>query len=208
MAWNERHAAWQNKRCFAVTIVPEEGQPIDLARGLTEYLEAVELATEWLEREDPTRSGTTGIAISETRDGASTEVWRYPSPDRASHERRLVDTFGFDPVSWVPAGKEFKAARPLPAPAPTRRAAAAEPGEPPTRPRVELPRLGSFVQLAWEDSVSRVCLVAGAISLWLTLTLVDVRFLVLMLLAATGLTWRREHRAAAAVRAADDQDLL
>jgi hypothetical protein len=216
MASNQRHAAWQKERSFAVTALPETGEPVDLAGGLTEYLEAVELATDWLEREDPGRTGSTGIAIFETRDGASTEVWRYPSPDRPSHERRLVDTFGFDPVGWTPAVKEFTAERRLPTPAPPRRRDKAEEAprprsEPEREPVLLRPPLRHALPLlrsSWDDTVSRVCLIVGGIALWLTLTLVDVRFVVLVLAAATGLWWRRDHRAAAAVRAANDDDLL
>jgi hypothetical protein len=217
MASNERHAAWHNERSFAVTVLPAEGEPVDLAGGMTDFLEAIDLATDWLEREDPDRTGTTEIAIVETRDGAPNEVWRYPARDRAVHDRRLVETFGFDPVSWVPAVKEFRAARPLPAPAPPRRHERADVAPVP-RPepehvpvplpiRVPVQQAVPLLRAAWDDTVSRVCLIAGGISLWLALTLVDVRFLVLLAMASAGLWWRRDDRALAAARA-NDEDLL
>src|SRR5213080_2350154 len=63
MASNDSHAAWQNARSFTVTLLPAEGEPIQLADGLAELLEAVDLVSEWLAREDPERRGTTEIAI-------------------------------------------------------------------------------------------------------------------------------------------------
>jgi hypothetical protein len=71
-----------------------------------------------------------------------------------------------------------------------------------------VPSVGSYLRLAWDDGVSRACLIGGGISLWLALTLVDVRFLVLLALASAGLWWRRDRRALAAARAANDEDLL
>jgi hypothetical protein len=208
MAENDRHAAWHNERSFAITLLPEHGEPTELAGGLIDLLEAVDLATEWLEREDPKRTGTTGVAIFETRNGLKRTVWQYP-PEQKEHGRGLVETFGFDPVGWVSGVHEFTAERPLPtpqpsAPAPVRAPLLAEP-EPPSEPRASLRPLA---QAAWDDSVSRVCLIVGAISLWLSLTLTDPRFLALLLLALTGLRWRQGERAASAARAVSDEDLL
>ncbi len=75
MAENERHAAWHNQRSFAVTLLPKHGQPTELAGGFDDLLEAVDLATDWLEREDPRRQGTTGVAILESRNGITRRVW-------------------------------------------------------------------------------------------------------------------------------------
>src|SRR5947209_559546 len=120
MAENDRHAAWQNQRSFAVTLLPEHGEPTELAGGLDDLLEAVDLATEWLEREDPRRQGTTSLAILETRAGITRRVWDYP-PEQAEDGRGLVETFGFDPVNWVSSVRDFTPERPLAAPRPQAR---------------------------------------------------------------------------------------
>ena len=53
------------------------GPPTELADGLTEF-DAFDLAFEWLNREDPARTGSATLAIVETCDGVSEEVWTYP----------------------------------------------------------------------------------------------------------------------------------
>src|SRR5437868_15195214 len=63
MANETRHAAWQTERSFVVRILPEDGPPADLARGLTEFLDAFDFASEWVSREDPARDGTSRLAI-------------------------------------------------------------------------------------------------------------------------------------------------
>ena len=74
MAQETRHAAWQTERSFAVRLLPEAGPPTDLASGLTEFLDAFDLASEWVSREDPARDGAASLAIIETRDGVPEEV--------------------------------------------------------------------------------------------------------------------------------------
>jgi len=226
MASNDSHAAWQNTRSFTVTLLPSEGEPTELAAGLAEFLEAVDLASEWLAREDPERAGTTGIAIFETRDDTTEKVWEYPPQDVPFGEQGLVKVFGFDPVNWRPAGREFVLERPLASPRllPVQEPAPAAPPAPererddapePPRPQVGLGgtvaagrRIAPLLHASWGDRVSRVCLLVAAFSLWLAITLVDVRFLALLLLATAGLWWRREGRAAAAASALEEEDLL
>ena len=94
-----RHAAWQTERRFAVRLLPEGGPPTDLADGLTEFLDAFDLAFEWLNREDPARTGLATLAILETCDGVSEEVWTYPPLPANGQE--LVKRLGFNPVSWA-----------------------------------------------------------------------------------------------------------
>jgi hypothetical protein len=215
MAAKYSHAGGNNGRSFEVRLLPEYGKPAELAAGLTDFLEAVELATDWLAREDPHREGSTGIAVYATRDGGTPEsVWQYPPPDRPAAQRTLVDTFGFDPVGWVSAVQEFKAERRLPTPAPAHlhvvedQPPAVEPVPEAARLRGRRRTVVPLVRSAWEDdSVSRASLIAAAVSLWLAVTLGDARFLVLLLLALGGLWWRRDRRAAAAT-AANDTELL
>jgi len=102
MAEPPRHAAWRNPRTFAVKLQPQQGAPIELANGFSDFLDAFDFASDWLAREDPGRDGTAGLAIVETRDGVTEEVWTYPVDRRHPPLERddLVKLFGFDPFSW------------------------------------------------------------------------------------------------------------
>jgi len=216
MAASHSHAGGNNRRSFDVRLLPEHEQPIELAVGVTDFLEAVELATDWLEREDPGRDGSTGIAVFAQCDGATPEiVWHYPAEDQPVRQRTLVDTFGFDPVGWVSAVQEFKGERRLPVPAPAHLhlveapSAGGELDQEAGRRRGRRRSLVPLAHSAWEyDQVSRACLIAAAVSLWLAVTLADPRFLVLLLLALGGLWLRRGRRAEAAAAAANDAELL
>jgi hypothetical protein len=106
MATETRHAAWQTGRSFAVRLLTEQAPPADLASGLPDFLDAVDFAFDWLNREDPARDGAARLAIFATRDGVTEEVWTYPAARRGD-DQELVDVFGFDPVTWVPGVREF-----------------------------------------------------------------------------------------------------
>jgi hypothetical protein len=115
MAGESRHAAWQKERSFAVKLLPEQGPPADLARGIPEFLDAIDFAFEWLNREDPSRRGTPSVAIFATGRGEVEAVWSYPPapPDGPA----LVELFGFNPVTWksgVPEYSSVEARRPSP----------------------------------------------------------------------------------------------
>jgi hypothetical protein len=182
MASKNSHAAWQTERSFAVRVLPEQGKPTEFASGVGDYLEAVHLATEWLERTDPKRTGTTPIEIVEFRAGGRGDGREYPPADRPP---TLVDIFGFDPVRWVSAVQDFEAERRLPTPAPPLRVMGPRSPVPPplqphpepqpalarvpTRPREAVP----FLHSVWTDSVSRTCVIVGAFAPWLTVSLVD-----------------------------------
>jgi len=100
MATSEtRHAAWRTERRFAVRLLPEGGPPTELADGLTEFFDAFDLAFEWLNREDPARTGGATLAIVETSDGVSEEVWTYPPLPSSGEE--LTARLGFNPANWV-----------------------------------------------------------------------------------------------------------
>src|SRR2546421_5694025 len=92
MANETRHAAWQTERRFAVRLLPEDGPPADLASGLTEFLDAFDFASEWVSREDPARDGTASLAIVETQDGVTDEVWTYTPGQPAAD---------FSPLNWA-----------------------------------------------------------------------------------------------------------
>jgi hypothetical protein len=94
-----RHAAAQIERRFAVRLLPEGGPPTDLADGLTEFLDAFDLAFDWLNREDPARTGGATLAILETSDGVSEEVWTYPP--LPSNGQELTARLGFNPANWA-----------------------------------------------------------------------------------------------------------
>lgn len=108
MAAETRHAAWQTGRSLAVRLLVEQGPPEDLASGFVEFLDAVDFAFEWLNREDPARDRRARLAIFETRDGVTEEVWTYPPP-KAGGGQELVKLFGFDPVTWDSGAREFSA---------------------------------------------------------------------------------------------------
>ena len=275
MANETRHAAWQTERHFAVRLLPEEGEPTELADGLGDFLEAVDFAVEWLAREDPERTGTASLAIFETSSGGSEKVWAYPPDESADESSPLMKIFGFDPVNWKAASSEYSpkepalgtfftrapesmtaavaAARvapvapppapaPVPAPAPQPAVVAPavpeprpvpvaapqpavvargpeppgagrapqpavafaahyeEPGEPshsPLRPRRAL-------AAAWHDVVARSLLILAGISLWLAVAFSDAEILVFVLLALSGLWWRRDKLIAEAKTDVED----
>jgi len=116
MASESRHAAWQKERSFAVKLLPEQGPPADLASGIPEFLDAIDFAFEWLNREDPSRRGTPSLAIFETAGDEVEAVWSYPpAPPEGP---ALVELFGFNPVTWKSGVHQYSAVearRPSPA---------------------------------------------------------------------------------------------
>jgi len=107
MAGESRHAAWQKERSFAVKLLPEQGPPADLASGIPEFLDAVDFAFDWLDREDPSRRGRPSLAIFETGDGEVEAVWSYPpAPPEGP---ALVELFGFNPVTWKSSVRDYSA---------------------------------------------------------------------------------------------------
>ena len=242
MANETRHAAWQSERRFAVRLLPEEGDPTELADGLGDFLEAVDFAVEWLAREDPDRTGTSSLAIFATGAGETEKVWAYP-PEDSPENGPLMKIFGFDPVSWKPAS-EFAhrepalgtfftrapegmlpraaveeepvpeaaekvapaAVLPLPAApppipvappqprpvAPPRPAAAAVRYEEPTAPGRPHLRPRRALAAAWDDTVARSFLFLAAVSLWLAVAFADPGVLAFVVVALSGLWWRRD----------------
>jgi hypothetical protein len=215
MAQEIRHAAWQTERSFAVRLLPEDGPPADLASGLTEFLDAFDLASEWVSREDPTRNGAATLAIIETRDGVPEEVWTYP-PGPPVGGQELTARLGFNPLTWVGV-PEFNAAErvwPVADRAPT-----VLPSTPPplallepeietteTAPAAETPRrsVRTMARAAWDDRLSRCCLIACGLSLWFTVGLADPQFLLPLLGFGPALWWRQRDRASAPEADAED----
>jgi len=263
MATSEtRHAAWRTERRFAVRLLPEGGAPTELADGLTEFFDAFDLAFEWLNREDPARTGGATLAIVETCDGVSEEVWTYPP--LPSNGEELTARLGFNPANWVGApgySKNERTSRlrqrvgadePHTEDAPWQQIERAVRGEtaprvepsveprdvqpkvvfepvvapqtppapkprpaPPTRetfrapdpPRVDnseraLARVATRkwivtnVLAAWDDQVSRWCLILTGACLWFALGLADPTVLVPLLVTVPILEWRRRNREA------------
>jgi hypothetical protein len=208
MAHDTRHAAWQTERSFAVRLLPEEGPPADLASGLTEFLDAFDLASDWVSREDPARDGTASLEIVETNDGVAQQVWAYTPaqppadfspltwpgvPDFATRERksRLRERIG--PVPVEPTPVVAPPSLPLYAVAPPQpeiertKVAATSRGTPRQWIRTR-------VRAAWNDRLSRCCLIAGGASLWFTVGLADPHFLLPLLVFAAALWWRQRNR--------------
>jgi hypothetical protein len=99
MASNARHAAWHTERRFAVKLYPADGPTTELAGDLTDFLDAVDFAFDWLNTEDPARNGSSTLAIVELHDGVSEEVWTYPPAPGTTDQ--LVGRLGFNPVTWT-----------------------------------------------------------------------------------------------------------
>lgn len=209
MANETRHAAWQTERRFAVRLLPEDGPGADLASGLTEFLDAFDFASEWVSREDPARDGTASLAIVETQDGIAEEVWTY-TPGEAAPD--------FSPPSWpaVPefpnrqrksrlrerverAGPVVERAPTVVPPTPLQRPVA-QPEPEIVRTEVaaarESPRqwVRTWVRTAWNDRLSRVCLVGSGASLWFSVGLADPHFLLPLLMFLPALWWRHRNR--------------
>lgn len=80
--------------------------------------------------------------------------------------------------------------------------AAEDPAAPvPSRTRLE-PRM--VLAAAWADRVSRACLLLAGVALWFSLALADPSFLVLLLVALSGLWWRRDKLVGTAETDGDD----
>jgi hypothetical protein len=82
-----------------VKLYPADGQQTELACDLTDFLDAVDFAVDWLNTKDPARNGTATLAIVELHDGEAHEVWTYPPPPGTADQ--LVGRLGFNPVTWA-----------------------------------------------------------------------------------------------------------
>ena len=224
MAIDASHAAKYDGRTFSVEVLSSEEPATVLAAALSDYLDAVDCATEWLEREDPARTKVPSVAIFATTHDSREQVWAYPPESGNGAEvepRRLVDVFGFDPVTWNPpvAKPNLEPGRPAERQptrsdepvAKLRTAPLVDVDLEPANGRFEAPRtdgarrrLREELGAAWGDRLSKWCLILGPVFLWLALTLSEPAYLVPFLAAAAAL-WSRRGRRAAAV-AADGVD--
>jgi hypothetical protein len=220
MAQEIRHAAWQTERRFTVRLLPEDGPPSELANGLTDFLDAFDLASDWVSREDPARDGTASLAIVETIDGVTEEIWTYtpgqpaadftpltwphvpefPHRERRSRLSQRVSAAGGrapralppspawpPPVAAAPQRGPERPVKPAPREAPTPRIAVA--------PR-EAPRkwIRARMRAAWNDRLSRGCLIGSGASLWFTVGLADPHFLLPLLVFSPAVWWRERNR--------------
>ena len=234
MAIDASHAAKQDDRTFSVELLSGEEPGAVLAAGHREFLDALDSAMEWLEREDPARTKSLSIGIFAIRDGVREQVWAYPSEaaEVEQHPTPLVELFGFDPVAWKAPASEYDPPRARPSQvAPTVErfttyvAAVAE-LEPELdeaaeqQPQAYRPSLGDRLDLwlksgnkvrlhgqlvaVWTDMPSRICLILGVVCLWLTVTLLEPSFLAPFIAAAAALWSRRGHRESPAANGVDD----
>lgn len=126
MATDASHAATHDDRTFSVEILSGGQAGTVLAAAVSEFLDALDCAMEWLEREDPARTRSSSIGIFATRDGVREQVWTYPTEaaEAEPETKPLVELFGFDPVAWKAPAGEFDAGRARPTEAEVRPAAA------------------------------------------------------------------------------------
>jgi hypothetical protein len=220
MAINASHAAKQGNRTFTVEVLSAGETATVLATALRDYLDAVDCAMEWLRREGHT-SPSPRLAIFATSDGLREQVWAYPPEGAEVEPKRLVDTFGFDPVAWNPPTREVS---PVRTQMPRREATTSVTAQLSLRtaplPEVEPPpvpeqratrrlpvsglRLREEIHAVWEDRPSRWCAILGPIFLWLSVTLVEPAFLLPVLAAGMNLWLRHGRRAAVAPDGVDD----
>jgi hypothetical protein len=218
MAFKPSHAA-DTTETFSVETLCAPASVTVIATGLTDFLDAVDVAMEWLSQAECEQADPPAVAIFSTVGATRKQVWGYPSSaatQAAPEERRLVDLFGFDPVSWrptvgtddpVPGARPVRRTPPSPEPSLTVFAAAVEHEESDDRddPAPPLPRerwvadpqrwrwFWDEIRAAWEDRVSRWCIVFGVLSLWLMVTLVEPSFLASVVAAGAGV-WSRRRR--------------
>ena len=231
MAHESRHAAWQTERSFAVRLLPEDGPPADLASGLTEFLDAFDLASDWVSREDPERDGTASLAIVETHEGITEEIWTYtpgqpaadftpltwpavpefPKRERRSRLSQRVSTTGNRAPKALPPSPAWPIAV-APAPVIDRTEKPPAQGEAPRiepAPR-EAPRkwIRAQVRAAWDDRLSRGCLIGAGASLWFSIGLADWHFLLPLLVFSPALWWRQRSIRDAPAPEAEPEDWL
>jgi len=216
MASQVRHAA-----CFTVRLLAETGAETELASELPDLAAATDYAFEWLNREDPTREAHVRLVIVRVDDAGAHTVLRYP-PDVQRPGDDLVELFGFNPVTWQrhdlsrPAAVEPRLrlpARPSAPPEPVvARPVHADPDpvepdpdpvepdpdhvepEPRSREWPELVRgATAIMRSSWDDGFSRAFLSAAALSMWLTVTLLEPVFFVVVLAMLAAL-WARQRQ--------------
>jgi len=121
MAIDASHAAKYDDRTFSVE-VSLDGEPATvLAAALSDYLDAVDCATEWLEREDSRRTKSSRASRSLRQPTAPRAGLGLPAGARGRctvAPKRLVDVFGFDPVEVESAGGQVQPRARPPAGAP------------------------------------------------------------------------------------------
>jgi len=212
MAVDVRHAA-----SFAVRLLEESGAGAELVSGLPDLGVATDFAVDWLDREDPRREGSVRLVIVRVDDAGAHTVLAYPV-DAPGRSPGLVALFGFDPTTWQPHSlnrppkEELRSRLPsgprpaAPAVVPTAvpvdpDRAEPDPAEPdPVEPEsremdwVDLARgAATLLRSSWDDGLSRAFLIAAAVSMWLTVTLLEPVFFVVALGMVAAL-WARQRQ--------------
>jgi hypothetical protein len=197
MAGPVRHAAG-----FTVRLLAESGVETELASELPDLAAATDYAFEWLNREDPAREAQVRLVIVRVDEAGAHTVLRYP-PDVQRPGEDLVSLFGFNPVTWQRHDLGRPATEPrlrLPArpPAPPQPVVEADPDPAEPEPRsLDWPDrvrgAGAIVRSSWDDLVSRAFLSAAVLSMWLTVTLLEPVFFVVVLAMLAAL-WARQRR--------------
>src|SRR5689334_760924 len=177
MALTTSHAAEQ-KELFSVEVLSTGTPATVIASGLTDFLDAVDRAMEWLARDGEERDEEPSVVVYSTIDDVRRQVWGHPE-SACAHPRpdhRLVEVFGFDPVNWQAPGDTASRMRirvqatPAP-PTPSLAVLAAAASVPevatPAPAAVDGAWLGLRAELrrVWADRFARGLLLAGVVSL-------------------------------------------
>jgi hypothetical protein len=125
-------------------------------------------------------------------------VPEFPNRERRSRLSQRVRSTGDRPPKALPPSPAWPpAAATVPEPVPARPApvqAPALPVEAPVPREAHSKWLRARARAAWNDRLSRACLIGSGASLWFTVGLADPHFLLPLVVFSPALWWRERNR--------------